>query len=285
MVGRALRQHCEASGDLVIPYDHQSLDVSDADLVMQTILANKPDAVINCAAWTDVDGCETDRERAYAANAEGPENLAQASCAVNATLVTISTDYVFDGTKEGFYTQEDSPHPESVYGLSKLDGELRAQAAHFTGTVVVRTGFIFGVGGTNFLSTVVARARRGEKLKAISDSYGTPTYAWDLAVRLRELAELKHAGVFHVVNAGDGVSYREFAQAALDEGGVVGANVEPVLMDSLKRPATRPRNSRMKCLTSMALGLPALPHWTDSLREFLSLEFPSKAATEVAAKG
>ena len=283
MVGRCVRSHCESTGDIVLPYDHQTLDIVDTDLVMQTILANKPDAVINCAAWTDVDGCEKDPERAYAANGAGPENLAKASTAVNATLVTISTDYVFDGNKEGFYTQLDNPNPESVYGLSKLEGERRAQAAS-SGTVVVRTGFIFGIGGTNFLSTVVARARRGEKLKAISDSFGTPTYAWDLALRLRELALLKHAGIFHVVNAGEGVSYQEFAQAALIAGGLVDARVEGVKMDSLNRPATRPRNSRLKCLASEAIGLSRLPFWKDSLNDFISAESRSTASAEVAAQ-
>ncbi|MBC8032328.1 MAG: dTDP-4-dehydrorhamnose reductase [Pyrinomonadaceae bacterium] len=285
MVGRAVRRHCESSGDFVIAYDRQSLDVSDPDLVMQTILANKPEAIINCAACTDVDGCELDHERAYAANRDGPENLAKASEAVNATLVTISTDYVFDGKKAGFYTQEDTPNPVSVYGRSKLEGELRAQAAHPSATIVVRSGFIFGKGGTNFLSTVVERARRREKLKAISDSFGTPTYAWDLGVRLRELSQLKHAGIFHVVNAGDGTSYEEFARAALDAGGLAGASLESVEMDSLHRPAPRPRNSRLKCLTTPAIGLPPLPFWKDSLVDFVTLGESWGVKSEAGANG
>lgn len=285
MVGRAVVKHCASIGDEVVAYDRGTLDISDPDLVMQTIQANKPEAVINCAAWTDVDGCEMDHQRAYAANAAGPENLAIGSRAIDATLVTISTDYVFDGTKNGFYTQQDQPHPISVYGESKLEGERRAQAAYAGGTIVVRTGFVFGVGGTNFLSTIVARARRGEKLKAISDSYGTPTYAWDLGVRLRELARLNHAGIFHVVNEGQGVSYEEFARAALEAGGVATASLESVEMDSLQRPAPRPRNSRLRCLTSVAIGLPSLPFWKDSLRGFVALGAPTDAPTEVAAKG
>lgn len=279
MVGRAIRRHCESRGDLVIACDHQNLDIADSDRVMQTIQASRPEAVINCAAWTDVDGCELDAARAHAANAAGPENLAKASKAVNATLVTISTDYVFDGKKAGFYTQRDSPHPESVYGKSKLEGEVRAQSAHPSGTIVVRSGFIFGEGGTNFLSTVVERARGGEKLKAISDCFGTPTYAWDLAVRLRELARLNHAGIFHVVNAGEGASFEEFARVALDAGGVIGVALESVKMDSLSRPAPRPQNSRLKCLTSPAIGLPPLPFWKDSLRGFVSTNVSSRVPT------
>lgn len=285
MVGRAVVQHCRSIGDEVVARDHRALDINDPDLVMQVIQADKPEAVINCAAWTDVDGCEQDRERAFAANAAGPENLAKASSVIGATLVTISTDYVFDGEKTGFYTQRDSPRPESVYGLARLEGERRAQAAYAGGTIVVRTGFVFGVGGTNFLSTIVERARRGEKVKAISDSYGTPTYGWDLGVRLRELARLKHPGIFHVVNAGDGVSYEEFARAALDVAGLATTNVESVETDSLHRPAPRPRNSRLKCLRSVEIGLPPLPFWKDSLRDFVALGAPLCAATEGAAKG
>jgi len=284
MVGRAVVKYCSSIGDEVVAQDHGTLDISDPHLVMQAIQDDKPEAVFNCAAWTDVDGCELDHERAYAVNAAGPENLAKASNVVGATFVTISTDYVFDGKKTGFYTQQDEPHPVSVYGVSKLEGEQRAQRAYPGSTVVVRTGFVFGVGGTNFLSTIVARARRGEKLKAISDSYGTPTYAWDLAVRLRELAQLPHTGIFHVTNAGDGVSYEEFARAALVAGGINPASLERVVTDSLHRPAPRPKNSRLRCLRSGETGLPPLPFWKDSLGDFVTLAAPSGAPAGVSAK-
>jgi len=280
MVGRAVQEYCGASGDLVFPYDHQSLDISDSDRVHETLRRDQPEFIINCAAWTDVDGCELNRDRAFAANAEGPENLAQASREISAGLVTISTDYVFDGKKDGFYTQRDQPAPESIYGLSKLEGERRAQLA-YARTIVVRTGFVFGPHGTNFLSTIIERAGRGEKLKAIRDAYGTPSYAPDLARRLRELALMDLPGIFHVVNAGDGVSYEEFARAALDLSGHAATNLESVEMDSLDRPALRPRNSRLKCLLSDALGLTPLPLWKDSLSRFAALDLRSG----VAAKG
>ena len=280
MVGQAVQEYCRASGDLVIPYDHQSLDISDSDRVHETLRRDQPEFIINCAAWTDVDGCEHDRDRAFAANAEGPENLAQASREISAGLITISTDYVFDGKKDGFYTQRDQPGPESIYGLSKLEGERRAQLA-YARTIVVRTGFVFGPNGTNFLSTIIERAGRGEKLKAIRDAYGTPSYAPDLARRLRELALMDLPGTFHVVNAGDGVSYEVFARAALDLRGHAATNLESVEMDSLDRPALRPRNSRLKCLLSDALGLTPLPFWKDSLSRFAALDLRSG----VAAKG
>lgn len=279
MVGRAVSEYCRSLGDQVFTYDHRGLDISDSDRVVETVLHDKPEVVINCAAWTDVDGCELNRERAFAVNAEGPENLAQASRKVDAGLITISTDYVFDGRKEGFYTQRDQPAPESIYGLSKLEGERRSQLA-YARSIVVRTGFIFGPGGINFLSTIVERAKRGEKLKAIRDAYGTPTYAPDLAQRLRELAQLDLPGTFHVVNDGAGVSYEEFARAALDVTGQGSTNLTSVEMSSLNRPAPRPRNSRLKCLLSEALGLTTLPFWKDSLESFAALDVRS----EVAAK-
>jgi dTDP-4-dehydrorhamnose reductase len=279
MVGRAVSEYCASVGDLVFPYDHRGLDIADYDRVMHVLEQDKPEAVINCAAWTDVDGCEQNRERAFAANARGPENLATAAREVNAVPVTISTDYVFDGEKEGFYTQRDQPNPQSIYGVAKLEGERRAQLA-YARTIVVRTGFIFGPGGNNFLSTVIERAGRGEKLKAISDAYGTPTYAPDLARRLRELVQLDLPGIFHVVNAGEGTSYAEFARAALQLGGFASTNLERVAMNSLNRPAPRPRNSRLRCLLSEAARLSALPFWHSALRDFVA----AHSRTEVATK-
>lgn len=279
MVGRAVCKYCESIGDFIFSYDHQSLDIAGSDRVRQALQNDKPEVVINCAAWTDVDGCESDKERAFAANARGPENLAAACQEIDARLVTISTDYIFDGEKQGCYTQADEPNPQSVYGVSKLEGERLAQSAD-PRAIVVRTGFIFGPGGSNFLSTIVERARRGEKLKAIRDAYGTPTYALDLARRLRELAQLDQPGIFHVMNSGPGVSYEEFARAALDLAGFAATNLETVMTDSLRRPAPRPRNSRLECLRSEALGLSPLPFWRDSLGHFVGLG----ARSEVTAR-
>ncbi|MFN2493354.1 MAG: dTDP-4-dehydrorhamnose reductase [Pyrinomonadaceae bacterium] len=269
MVGRAVSEYCDSRGDSVIAYDHASLDIGDADRVMAVVRSDKPDVLFNCAAWTDVDGCESDHERAFSVNAIGPETLARAANETNATLVTISTDYVFDGEKDGFYTQRDQPRPQSVYAISKLDGERRSQATNAR-TIVIRTGYVFGSDGTNFLSTVVARARRGEKLKAISDSYGTPTYAVDLARRSRQLAEMNLPGIYHVVNSGAGTSFEEFTREAIRITGVGGVEVEGISMASLKRPASRPRNSRLRCLLSDAIGLEPLRDWRDGVRDFVA---------------
>ena len=180
LVGRAVTRQCTASGEDVSTFDHRALDITDQASVASVLNSTRPDVVINCAAWTDVDGCELDPSRAQRENAGGPEVLASSCRKIDALLITISTDYVFDGSKSGFYTQRDQPNPLSVYGQTKLEGERRAQMA-WAGTIVVRSGYIFGSGGKNFLSTVLSRARRGKNIRAINDMFGTPTYAPDLA--------------------------------------------------------------------------------------------------------
>jgi dTDP-4-dehydrorhamnose reductase len=276
MVGHSVTEHCQALGDQVFPYVRHGLDISDGDSVTRELTTVKPDAVINCAAWTDVDGCETNPVRAHAANAEGPANLAHACRQVGAVFVTISTDYVFAGEKEGFYTQRDDPNPQSVYGVAKLAGERRAQQA-WARTIVVRSGFIFGPGGRNFLSTIAGRLRRQEQVGAISDAWGTPTYAAHLASQLRNLAQLDLPGVYHVVNSGEGASYEEFARLVLKELGEDQSLVRGVLSNVLHRPAPRPRNSRLQCLFSQAIGLSPLPPWQVGVREFLDAEGFSQA--------
>jgi dTDP-4-dehydrorhamnose reductase len=267
MVGQAVVKYFKARSDEVFAHDHRSLDITDAARIEACFESERPEVVINCAAWTDVDGCESDSKRAYEVNARAPERLAAYSRRINALFITISTDYVFDGAKEGFYTQRDDPDPKSVYGASKLEGERRASAASAR-TIVVRTGWVFGLGGRNFLSTIIERARRGLPLTAISDAYGTPTYSKDLAARLYELAELDLPVLYHVVNGGEGTSFEEFARFALEAGGCESATLQSVSMDSLRRPAPRPRNSRLRCLVSEAIGLKPLPHWKDAVSDF-----------------
>src|SRR5919202_237789 len=159
MVGRALVEHCAARGDEVAAFDREGLDITDERAAREAFERARPDAVINCAAWTDVDGCELDPQRAFLVNSKGVEILATAASLASASFVTVSTDNVFDGRKpEGFYTQRDDPHPLSAYGASKLEGERRAQMASAS-TTVVRSGWIFGRGGKNFLATAAERAR------------------------------------------------------------------------------------------------------------------------------
>jgi dTDP-4-dehydrorhamnose reductase len=277
MLGRAVVKAYELEGEPVAALDHAALDITDQRTVDDVFDAKLPEVVINCAAWTDVDGCELDHDRALSVNAFGPELLALACRRVGALFITISTDYVFDGEKDGFYTQRDQPGPQSVYAVSKLEGERRAQVA-WARTIVVRSGYIFGAGGKNFLSSVVARARRGEHIQAIRDSFGTPTYAVDLARQLQGLARRDLPGIYHLVNAGEGASFEQFARLAIAAAGLDANLVEGVGFRSLERRAPRPRNSRLKCLLSEAIGLDRLPLWQDAVRDFVATQTSTKGS-------
>ena len=267
LVGRAVVSHCSNQGERVIALDHGGLDITEAAKVNAALDRERPDVVVNCGAWTDVDGCEVDPERAQNINARGPELLALACRRAAALLIIISTDYVFDGEKDGFYTQRDQPNPQSVYAVSKLDGERRAQKA-WARTIIVRSGYIFGAGGKNFLSSVFERARSGERLRAINDMFGTPTHAPDLARQLHRLAQLDLPGIYHVVNAGEGATFESFARSAFAIANLDPGLLESVSMNALRRPAPRPRNSRLRCLLSEAIGLDPLRYWEDALRDF-----------------
>jgi dTDP-4-dehydrorhamnose reductase len=277
LVGRAVAEDWARAGDQIVGCDHAALDITDEHEVNATIDRERPEVVVNCAAWTDVDGCEINPARAQTVNARGPELLALACRRVGAQLITLSTDYVFDGAKEGFYTQRDQPNPQSAYAVSKLDGERRAQIA-WARTMVIRTGYVFGSGGTNFLSSMVQRAQRGERLRAINDSYGTPTYVRDLAGRLRQLAQMDLPGTYHVVNAGEGATFEDFARLALAAAGLDLTLIEVVSMDTLARPAPRPRNSRLSCLVSTAIGLGEMPFWKTAVRDFVATGAAAVAA-------
>lgn len=269
MVGHAMAEVCAREGDQIVAMDHATLDITNEDAVNAAFDREAPEVAVNCAAWTDVDACELDPDHARSVNARGPALLAGACRRLGALFITISTDYVFDGEKDGFYTQRDQPNPQSAYAVSKLEGERRAQIA-WARTIVVRSGYIFGAEGKNFLSSIVARARRGERLKAINDSFGTPTYAPDLARQLHRLAQLDLPGIYHIVNAGEGASFEQFARYAIEAAGLDAGLVEGIALHTLARPAPRPRNSRLKCLLSEAIGLAEVPSWKTAVREFVA---------------
>lgn len=271
MVARALIDYCGVIGDTVAAYTRQELDISDRDAVFSVLERERSDAVINCAAYTNVDGAENNQDSCYAANAFGVENLALAAKTIDCGFITISTDYVFDGDKSGFYTQRDTPNPQSVYAKAKLEGEIRARNA-YSRSIIVRSGWIYGAGGTNFLSVMDKLLAEGKQIKVISDSYGTPTFADDLAKRLRELAELDLPCIFHVTNSGAGTSYEGFARKMCAIKGFDAELLERVSVKDLKRPAPRPVSSKLACLFSEKFGLPPLPDWKTALAEFLKVK-------------
>ena len=269
MVARAAAKYCLSIGDTVIGATRQQLDIADRPAVLKLFEDERPDAVLNCAAYTNVDGAESEPDASRAANTIGVENLALASRLFDCRFLTISTDYVFGGGNRGFYTQRDTPDPISVYGRTKLDGELAARSAYGR-SIIVRSGWIFGEGGTNFLSVLPRLISEGRELTAISDAFGTPTYAGDLAKRMRELIELDLPCIFHVTNAGDGTTYFGFAREICRSAGFDESSVTAVTKDSLYRPAPRPVSSKLACLFSERFGLRPLRPWTEALAEFIA---------------
>lgn len=274
LLGSAVAEYFAAAGDEVVALDREQLDIGNRDAVRRLLEKVRPEYVVNAAAWTDVDGCEKDTQRNIATNALGPGNLALESRRIRAGLITVSTDYVFDGTKDGFYTQRDDPGPSSEYGKAKLHGERLAIVSNAR-TVVVRVGWLFGKGGRNFLSQMPELIASGTPLKVINDSFGTPTYAPHMAKRLRNLALIDLPGIYHMANAGEGTSYAGFLHELAP-----GVDVEEVSADTLDRPAPRPRNSRLACLLQPALKLEPLPDWKEALTEFRNSFVSTDAATQ-----
>ncbi len=270
MVATAAAEYCRSIGDNVSALARDEMDISDLGSVRAAIGKLRPDAIINCAAYTNVDGAETESEESFAANVTGPKNLALASLESGCGFVTISTDYVFDGAFDGFYTQRHQPNPQGVYATTKRRGEIEALTANAR-TIVVRSGWIYGGGGTNFLSVMGDLLRDGKQIKAIKDSFGTPTFAGDLARRLRELAELDMPGLYHVTNSGKGTSYLGFAEKVCEIGGFDRSLIDEVSHADLQRPAPRPVSSKLACLYSEKVGLPPMPDWEDGLSRFLGV--------------
>ena len=269
MLARAVAAHCSQIGDEVTALSHSEMDIADHNAVKNALHSIEPEAVLNCAAYTNVDGAETAKQQSYDANATGVENLAAVCREIDAGFVTVSTDYVFDGENTGFYTQRDTPNPRGVYAKTKYYGEILARNT-YARSIIVRSGWIFGNGGTNFLSVVDRLLSDGKPVKAISDAFGTPTFTNDLARRLRELAQLDLPGIYHVTNSGEGTSYLGFVEKVCDIGGYDKDLIEPISMNELSRPAPRPASSKLACLFSERLGLARLPQWDKALESYLN---------------
>ncbi|HLM29241.1 MAG TPA: dTDP-4-dehydrorhamnose reductase [Acidimicrobiales bacterium] len=263
-LGRDVHLHCEAMGDEVVPATHAALDVGDRDAVYQAVLSVRPDVVVHAGAWTAVDACEGDPDRAYRVNALGARWVADASRRAGAHLCYVSTDYVFDGTKDGPYVEWDATGPQSVYGASKRGGELEV-AGHAPGSCVVRTSWVCGEHGNNMVKTVLGLADRPE-LAFVDDQRGCPSFTADLAVAIRSLAASRVPGLFHVTNQG-AVSWYEFVRDILAAAGHDPAKVRPIATADLDppRPAPRPANSVLDNAALRLAGFPLLPHYRDGL--------------------
>lgn len=247
--------------------DHKALDITDIQAVRAAITALKPDIVVNCAAYTNVDKAESEPEIAMRVNGLGPRNLALACEATGAVLLHISTDYVFDGEKEGPYEIWDTPNPINAYGKSKLWGEnyVRSLMHRY---FIVRTSWLFGKGGKNFVTTMLELAKRGEPIRVVNDQRGCPTYTVDLARACADLVESGCFGIYHVTNQG-ATTWYEFAKEILRCAGLR-VHALPITSEELPRPARRPRNSELASFPLERL-LRTLPgSWTDKLVEVIA---------------
>ena len=257
---------CTAAGDEVVAAGRDRLDVTDRAMVHGAIASTRPDAVINCAAWTAVDACESDPDRAMLANALSVRWLREASERVGAHLVTVSTDYVFDGTKDMPYTEWDTPAPASMYGRSKLAGEHEAGPD----AAVVRTSWVCGEHGSNMVATVLRLLPERDSLSFVDDQVGHPTFTADLAPALRRLAVDRRSGIHHLTNAG-AVSWFEFVREIAALAGRDPEMVRPIATADLDppRPAPRPANSVLDNAVWRLAGLTPLRDHREPLAELV----------------
>lgn len=268
-VGHDVAACAAAAGDDVLALDHGAMDVTDRDAVLGVLTAWRPDGVIHTAAWTSVDACESDPDRAFTANALAVRWVVEACARTGAHLVHVSTDYVFDGTNDDPYHEWDRPNPRSVYGASKLAGEREAAALGPSATIV-RTSWVCGEHGANMVKTILRLADDGDPMRFVADQRGCPTFAADLAPVLRRLAIDRRSGVHHVTNQGP-VSWFEFAREVLGAAGRDPAIVTPVATVDLDppRPATRPANSVLDNAVLRAAGWPLLRDFRAPLAELV----------------
>lgn len=263
MVGREVVEALGAhDAHEVIGLDHAALDVGDRDSVLGAIGSTRPDAIVHCAAMTAVDACESERDRAFLVNALGVRFVMEGARRAGAYVVTLSTDYVFDGSQPEPYHEWDTPNPASVYGQSKLGGEFEVDLE----CAVVRTSWVIGRYGANMAKTVLRLAAGDSPLRFVDDQRGCPTVAADLARMLRSFVVERLPGTWHVTNQG-AVSWFEFAGEVLRAAGDDPARVEPISTTDLDppRPAPRPANSVLDNRALRLSGRTLLPDFRDSL--------------------
>jgi dTDP-4-dehydrorhamnose reductase len=258
---------CAAAGDDVLGLDRGALDVTLRDLVLGAVATWQPDVVVHAAAWTAVDACESDPERAFAANALAVRWMREACDRVGAHLVHVSTDYVFDGALDRPYQEWDATGPRSVYGRSKLAGEVEAGS----GAAVVRTSWVCGEHGANMVKTVLRLAAERDSLSFVDDQRGCPTFTADLALAIRRIAVDRRTGIHHVTNAG-AVSWYEFVREIVAVAGRDPGMVHPITTAELDppRPAPRPMNSVLDNAVWRMAGLAPLRDFRAPLAELVA---------------
>jgi dTDP-4-dehydrorhamnose reductase len=277
MLGQDCVIAAERAGHDVLALPRAELDVSDRARVDEVVVGSGADAVINCAAWTNVDGAETDLEQARAANGAGAGNVARAAAAAGAWTIHVSSDYVFDGTKTDPYVESDPVAPQSAYGRSKLEGEHEVGEQAPGRHTILRSSWLFGAHGPCFPATILRLAGERDELNVVDDQIGCPTFTGHLAEALVELAGrgAPPVGVVHVAGGGY-CSWFEFAREIVARSGL-SCEVKPCTTAEMPRPAPRPAYSVLG--TERGEELPALPHWRQGLAEYMAATTRTVGAT------
>ncbi|KNZ70037.1 dTDP-4-dehydrorhamnose reductase [Thermincola ferriacetica] len=247
--------------------DLPDLDITNLSAVKSAVSFHQPDLIINAAAYTDVDGCETNVDHAFAVNALGPRNLAVVCNELNIPMVHISTDYVFDGTAASPYRETDKPNPRSVYGKSKLLGEQYVRELtnkHY----IIRTSWLFGENGKNFVATMLRLAKERDEIGVVNDQTGSPTYTRDLANAISELIQQPAYGTYHITNSGTCTWY-QFAREIFRQAGINKVRVKPITTEEINRPAPRPRYSVLDNYLWRLQGMRPLRQYKDALTDYL----------------
>jgi dTDP-4-dehydrorhamnose reductase len=263
LLGKALTR--EWRGCELVGLGSRDVDIRDAQHVREIIHGTSPQWIVLAAAYTDVDGCESNRDLALAVNRDGAVNVAVAAKGCGAKLLFLSSDYVFDGKKKTPYESDDERNPQSVYGRSKAEAELRL-TEQYPECCIARTSWLFGVGGKCFPDTILKLAAARPALDVVDDQRGSPTYTVDLARAIIELCRNDAQGIVHVTNAGD-CSWFEFAQKIVGQAGLR-TQVRPVSSQQMARPAPRPEYSVLSPSSLRRYGI-EMPGWQDALRRYL----------------
>ncbi|MBS4981724.1 MAG: dTDP-4-dehydrorhamnose reductase [Lachnospiraceae bacterium] len=256
----------EKRGHTAVAVDIEEMDITDAVSVEKVITEADVEAVIHCAAYTAVDAAEDNVELCRRVNAEGTENIARVCKKLDLKMIYISTDYVFDGEGERPWEPDDERHPLNVYGQTKYEGELAVEK-HLEKYFIVRIAWVFGVNGKNFIKTMLKLSETHEELNVVDDQVGSPTYTYDLAVLLVDMAESDKYGRYHATNEGLCTWY-EFAKEIFRQAGVE-VKVNPVTSDMFPAKAKRPKNSRMSKEKLDINGFHRLPIWQNALERYL----------------
>lgn len=277
-LGFDVMNELEKRGYQAIGVDIDEMDITDKESVKHVIKSAAPDVVIHCAAWTAVDAAEDEEniDKVIAVNAEGTENIAKVCKELDCKMVYISTDYVFDGEGERPWEPDDARKPLNVYGQSKYLGELAVQK-FLEKYFIVRIAWVFGTNGKNFINTMLHLGQSHDRLTVVCDQIGTPTYTYDLARLLVDMAESEQYGVYHVTNEGGYISWYDFTVEIMKQAGKIDdryshVEVAPVSSSEYPAKAKRPSNSRLDKSKLREKGFEPLPTWQDALSRYLELK-------------